>query len=234
MGISYSYLSVLEKGIDPRSGKDPNPKPETLKIISRAYEYPYEELLKAAGYLTEEGVPDRKFDLTIFIANINLLMGNMTIEEFSADIHEKTGYTISAKQIRSYLDGDIEPFPGTLHILSKYARVTPDFWYKFNNKETLEQERKKYEEQLLKASTEEFSRDYLFFTNIRDDVKRWLVQEESIPYIKVAIEAQQKKVSPESLMMVIDALVNERDRKRAKGGDAVNQKEHSCAENRTP
>jgi len=31
MGISYSYLSILEKGVDPRTGKDSNPKPETLK-----------------------------------------------------------------------------------------------------------------------------------------------------------------------------------------------------------
>jgi len=30
MGISYSYLSVLEKGADPRTGKDSNPKPDTF------------------------------------------------------------------------------------------------------------------------------------------------------------------------------------------------------------
>jgi len=54
MGISYSYLSILEKGVDPRTGKDSNPKPETLKMISKAYDYPYEELMKAAGYLSED------------------------------------------------------------------------------------------------------------------------------------------------------------------------------------
>jgi len=213
MGISYSYLSVLEKGIDPRTGKDPNPKPDTLKIISRAYEYPYEELMKAAGYLPEEIMTGRKFDLTIFIANINLLMGKMTIEEFSEDIYEKTGYSISAKQIRSYLDGDIEPFPGTLNILSKYARVTTDFWYTFNNEKTLEQERKRYEEQLLKASTEQFGKDYLFITNIRDDIKNWILQEDSQQYIKLALEAYQKKINPSTIKFMIDALAKEKENK---------------------
>ena len=41
MGISYSYLSILEKGVDPRTGKASNPEPETLKIISETYNYPY-------------------------------------------------------------------------------------------------------------------------------------------------------------------------------------------------
>jgi transcriptional regulator with XRE-family HTH domain len=213
MGISYSYLSILEKGIDPRTGKDSNPKPDTLRIISKAYEYPYEELMKAAGYLNDSFAPLRNFDLTVFISNINLLMGNMTIEQFSSDIHEKTGYTISPKQIRSYLNGDIEPFPGTINILSKYARVSPDFWYMFNTTETLRDERKKYEDGLLKSSSEQFGKDYIAFTNLRDDIKGWILQEENLPYIKLAVEAQKKKVNPNSMRLILDTLVAERERK---------------------
>ena len=144
MSISYSYLSILEKGADPRTGKDANPKPETLRVISKAYDYPYEELMKAAGYFIEDTSPNIRFDLTVFISNINLVMGKMSIEEFSKDIFDKTGYTINPKQIRSYLNGDIEPFPGTINILSKYTKVTSDFWYVFNTEETLIEERKKY------------------------------------------------------------------------------------------
>jgi len=80
MGISYSYLSILEKGVDPRTGKDSNPKPETLKMISKAYDYPYEELMKAAGYLSEDVQIQKKFDHDIFVKNILLIMGNMTAE----------------------------------------------------------------------------------------------------------------------------------------------------------
>lgn len=210
MGISHSYLSVLEKGIDSRSGKDSNPKPDTLKMISKAYEYPYEELMKAAGYLSEEPITDRKFDLTVFISNINLIMGTMTIEEFSADIYEKTGYNINAKQIRSYLNGDIEPFPGTLNIFSKYARVTPDFWYVFNNQDTLEMENKKFEDNIIKNSADQFNKDYFIFSNIRDDIKNWLIKEESLPYIKVAIDASKKNIHPNSLKLLIDSIISER------------------------
>lgn len=205
MGISYSYLSVLEKGIDPRTGKYANPKPDTLRIISKTYEYPYEELMRAAGYLDDEVTYDRKFDLTVFISNINLLMGDMSIEEFSKDIYDKTGYNISPKQIRSYLNGDIEPFPGTMNILSKYAKVTLDFWYRFNNSETLAEERKKYQEQLLK-DVEEDSNGSMIIANLPRNVRNWLVSEESIPYVEAAMEAYNKKINPNSLKLVIESI----------------------------
>jgi hypothetical protein len=209
MGISYSYLSILEKGIDPRTGKDSNPKPDTLRLISRAYDYPYEELMKAAGYLNDENTHDRKFDLTVFISNINLIMGNRSIEEFSDDIFEKTGFRINASQIRSYLDGDIEPYPGTINILSKFVRVTPDFWYSFNTEQTLKQERKKFENQGIDTSTDKFDKEYAMFTTIRDDIKNWVVKDVSQPYIKIAMEAQEKRVAPNALRMLVKTLISD-------------------------
>lgn len=53
IGISHNYLRNLEKGIDPRTKTPINPSAETLKKIAKAYDYPYEELLKVAGYLDE-------------------------------------------------------------------------------------------------------------------------------------------------------------------------------------
>ncbi len=43
IGISHTYLDTIEKGHDKRSGKPINPTPETLKLISKAYNYPYIE-----------------------------------------------------------------------------------------------------------------------------------------------------------------------------------------------
>jgi len=63
-------------------------------MISKAYDYPYEELMKAAGYLSEDVQIQKKFDHDIFVKNILLIMGNMTAEEFSDDIYQKTGYQI--------------------------------------------------------------------------------------------------------------------------------------------
>ena len=211
MEISYSHLSVLEKGFDNRTGKDSIPKPETLRIISKTYEYPYEELMNAAGYLNNERIVYKKFDLTLFIGNINLIMGNMTIEEFSQDISDKTGYSINPKQIRSYLNGDIEPFPGTFNILSKYARVTPDFWFMFNTADMLTNEHNKYEENLMKSPDEQFNKDYLYFANIRDDIKSWVLQKESLPYLTAAMEACEKKINPNTLKTLINSIVSERD-----------------------
>ncbi|HDK7138886.1 helix-turn-helix transcriptional regulator [Clostridium botulinum] len=51
IGISHSYLSTLEKGIDPRNNAPIKPTPETLQLISNAYNTSYEYLMKMAGYL---------------------------------------------------------------------------------------------------------------------------------------------------------------------------------------
>ncbi|WP_136479120.1 helix-turn-helix transcriptional regulator [Acetivibrio thermocellus] len=209
MGISYSYLSILEKGVDPRTGKDSNPKPETLKMISKAYDYPYEELMKAAGYLSEDVQIQKKFDHDIFVKNILLIMGNMTAEEFSDDIYQKTGYQIKPSQIKSYIDGDIEPFPGTINILSKYAQVTPDFWYVPNTEESLRKEREKYNETILKATSQTFDKNFETFLNLDDDIKNFLSSEENMPYIKAAMEARSKNITADTLKLLIDTIAKE-------------------------
>ncbi|MBC1801077.1 helix-turn-helix domain-containing protein [Listeria booriae] len=52
-GLSYTYISDLEKGYR-RSNKKPiKPSIDTLKRISKAYMYSYTNLLEAAGYIDE-------------------------------------------------------------------------------------------------------------------------------------------------------------------------------------
>lgn len=50
IGISHSYLSTLEKGVDPRNGSPVKPTPETLKLISNAYDVSYNFIMNLAGY----------------------------------------------------------------------------------------------------------------------------------------------------------------------------------------
>jgi transcriptional regulator with XRE-family HTH domain len=50
IGISHSYLSTLEKGVDPRNNLPVKPTPETLKLISKAYDVSYDFLMTLAGY----------------------------------------------------------------------------------------------------------------------------------------------------------------------------------------
>lgn len=211
MGISYSYLSILEKGTDPRTGKDSNPKPEMLKIISKTYNYPYEELMKAAGYLNDDNIYSRKFDPVVFSDNLKLIMDGMSIEEFSKDIYEKTGYQIKSSQIKSYLSGDIKPFPGTINILSKYAHVSKDFWLLSNTAETLSRERENYKENISKLPHEHLSKEYILFASLSDEIKQFILNKENFLYIKYAMEAKKKGINPNTINLLIQTILSEKE-----------------------
>lgn len=56
-GLSHTYLSSLEKGVDPRSGKERKPTPEVLRQIADAFpEADYFTLMKIAGYFTNDEI----------------------------------------------------------------------------------------------------------------------------------------------------------------------------------
>jgi len=50
MDITFSYLAMLEKGIDRRTGKPLKPTPETLQQIANAYKCDYLKLIEVAGF----------------------------------------------------------------------------------------------------------------------------------------------------------------------------------------
>lgn len=53
-GLSHTYLSTLEKGYDPRSGKERKPTPEVIKKISKAFpDVDYLEMMEKAGYISD-------------------------------------------------------------------------------------------------------------------------------------------------------------------------------------
>ena len=49
--LSHTYISDIEKGYRRGTKKPINPSPETLKRLAEAYDYPYEKLMIAAGYI---------------------------------------------------------------------------------------------------------------------------------------------------------------------------------------
>lgn len=53
IGISHSYLTMIEKGFDNRTKAPVSPSPEIIKKISEAYNHSYEDLMKTAGYIDE-------------------------------------------------------------------------------------------------------------------------------------------------------------------------------------
>ncbi|WP_217580994.1 helix-turn-helix domain-containing protein [Lysinibacillus sp. GbtcB16] len=50
MNITYSYLAMLERGKDCRTGNTIKPTPETLLQIANAYKYDYFKLIEVAGF----------------------------------------------------------------------------------------------------------------------------------------------------------------------------------------
>ncbi|MGN7478055.1 helix-turn-helix domain-containing protein [Solibacillus silvestris] len=90
-GISHTYLSSLEKGLDPRSKKERKPSYDVLKKLSVALKVEYHEMLKAAGYAEgaefEEGnfmlgmVPEEALDAA---GDLHLLM---TLEDTGLKLH---------------------------------------------------------------------------------------------------------------------------------------------------
>lgn len=53
MNITPTYLAMLEKGIDRRTGKPFRPTPETLKNIAKGYKFDYIQLITAAGVVDD-------------------------------------------------------------------------------------------------------------------------------------------------------------------------------------
>jgi transcriptional regulator with XRE-family HTH domain len=53
-GVSYTYLRSIEIGVDPRSGNEIVPTPQTLEKLAAAYNRSYAELMVLAGYWPED------------------------------------------------------------------------------------------------------------------------------------------------------------------------------------
>lgn len=73
IGISSSYLAILEKGIDRRTKKPPKPEPAVLRKIAIAYKYEYLKLVEAAGYFD-----DPKYNSNLSVAFPN----NPTLQQW--------------------------------------------------------------------------------------------------------------------------------------------------------
>lgn len=74
IGISHTYLRILEKGDDLRSGNPVKVTADTLKLISDAYNYPYKELLRAADIIDDttrnELIEESKLQIAEEIINL--------------------------------------------------------------------------------------------------------------------------------------------------------------------
>lgn len=97
IGISHSYLSTLEKGIDPRTNAPIKPTPETLNLISNAYNLNYEQLMELAGYLTADGQQPEPKKLSPKIETIAAHLEDLDDEQID-EVNNFIGYLRSRKK----------------------------------------------------------------------------------------------------------------------------------------
>lgn len=62
-GLSHSYIAALEQNKRPGSNGPISPSPDSLKRLAEAYRYPYEELMRKAGYIESENKDESEKDV---------------------------------------------------------------------------------------------------------------------------------------------------------------------------
>jgi len=141
--------------------------------------------------------------------NIDLIKGNFTYKELSQDISEKVGALIFPDMLEKYAKGERMPFVGTIKILAKYAKVRDSFFYRYNTPETYEKEKELYLRELSQQKEAEKVEENSNILDIFDDeLRKWIVKESSIPYIKLAKEIQDAGLPVEVLKPLVESIKN--------------------------
>lgn len=139
--------------------------------------------------------------------NIDLIKGNFTYKELSQDISEKVGALIFPDMLEKYAKGERMPFVGTIKILAKYAKVRDSFFYRYNTPETYEKEKELYLLELSQQKEAEKTEENSNMLDVFDDeLKRWLIKESSLPYIKLAKEIQEAGLPVEVLKPLVESI----------------------------
>lgn len=80
-GLSHAYINILEKGFDPRSGSPINPSVDTLKAYVQGYNYPFDELMKVAGYTEGNETQTKRENAEKLLEYLELELTNEEIKE---------------------------------------------------------------------------------------------------------------------------------------------------------
>jgi transcriptional regulator with XRE-family HTH domain len=143
-------------------------------------------------------------------ANIKLIKGKLTFEEFSKDIFRKTGTMITPEMLELYTSGERMPFIGTIRILSQYASVPESFFYRHNTLESYHQEKVMYIKEVQQLGLE-YSHDSNYAIplalNYMDiNLAQWVLNKNNLEYIRLAREIQETDLPIDSIRSVIDVL----------------------------
>lgn len=129
-------------------------------------------------------------------SNIELLKGNMTYDELSADITAKLDFPSQYSDLFSpgYLESIAKekaiPTPQRISLLSTYAEVSPDFFYTSNTVSDLLAERELYR----KAHQNKLA------YHLNGELYNFVMDPHNEKYIKLAIDIKTKGIDPSDII----------------------------------
>lgn len=111
-GVSHAYLSTLEKGCDPRTGKPRKPATDVLKKLADYYGAQYFDLLILAGYLDDEfnqGFNDQSDATPNLFGFITSVEQSKTIRYGNIELNEDQKATVAnmLREIEIYIENQV-------------------------------------------------------------------------------------------------------------------------------
>jgi len=140
--------------------------------------------------------------------NIDLIRGSLTYKELSEDISNKLGALIFPDMLELYAKGERMPFAGTIKILAKYAQVRDTFFYTYNTPETYKKEKELYR---IEVNQQKISETNIHTSSLLDfikddEIRKWILNQNSLPYIKLAKEIQDAGLPVEVFKPLIESI----------------------------
>ena len=129
-------------------------------------------------------------------SNIELIKGNLTFGELSADISRKLNFPseysdlFSAEYLENLAAEKIIPTPQRINMLSTYAEVSPEFFYFINSNENLLAERDIYRK----------THQNTFAYHLSGEMYDFVMDPQNEKYIKLAADIKSKGIDPEDII----------------------------------
>lgn len=180
-----NYLGITRQAVASYELAKREPDYDVLKKLADYFDVSIDYLLGRANCRDVNAITIGK--------NIDLIRGSLTYKELSEDISVRLGALIFPDMLELYAKGERMPFAGTIKILAKYAQVRDTFFYTYNSPETYKKERELYK---LEVSQQKMTDKYDNQTSslldfIKDDeIRKWILNQSSLPYIRLAKEIQ--------------------------------------------
>ncbi|ALX08868.1 DNA-binding XRE family transcriptional regulator [Acetivibrio thermocellus AD2] len=196
------YLGITRQAVASYELAKREPDYEVLKKLADYFDVSIDYLLGRTNC--------RDATAAIIGKNIDLIRGNLTYKELSEDISAKLGALIFPEMLELYARGERMLFVGTIKILAKYAQVRDSFFYTHNTPETYEREKELYRLEMSQQKMAEEIEETKGLLDFTGDVelKKWILKESSLPYIKLAKEIQDAGLPVEVFKPLINSIKN--------------------------